>query len=197
LSTLTEPTRSTIDGLARRYGVSADAVTTLMNALISGNGTMAQFRHPELGGPGQWMRGGMTMVGDMFHTGLKAKVDGLCTELSGLLADQTVSAPAPAPVGGSWGQGGLPPVRGGSGSWWPAGLGSPNSSGGQNDVRYAYFAGPRRLAVEADGRVTVYDTLDHQIGGVSQQQGSARPGSLTFTSQHGTVDLDSLPVVSG
>lgn len=193
MPTLTEPGRQTIDALARRYGVSNDAVTTLIRALTSGNGSMAQFRHPELGGAGQWMRGGMTMIGDMFNQGLKARVDGLCNELAGLLTDQPSLASAGAPEG--QGQGGLPPVRGGSGSWWPDGLGSPNSSGGQNDVRYAYFAGKHRLAVEADGRVTLYDTGDHQINGVSQQQGSTR--SLTFTSQHGTVDLDSLPVVSG
>ena len=42
--------------------------------------------------------------------------------------------------------------------------------------------------------MTVYDTLDHQIGGVSQQQGAG--ASLTFTSQHGTVPVASLPVVS-
>jgi len=61
-------------------------------------------------------------------------------------------------------------------------------------MRYAYFAGPRRLAVEVNGQVTLYDTLDHQIGGVAQQQG--KEGSLTFTSQHGTVDLAQLPVLS-
>jgi hypothetical protein len=32
------------------------------------------------------MRGGMVMVGDMFNHALKAKVDGLCSELSSLLA---------------------------------------------------------------------------------------------------------------
>jgi Short C-terminal domain len=73
-------------------------------------------------------------------------------------------------------------------------LGFPNGSGAQNQVRYAYFNGARRLAVELNGHVTVYDSLDHQIGGVSQQQGSG--GSLTFTSQHGTVSMSNLPVVS-
>ena len=34
------------------------------------------------------MRGGMTMVGDMFDHGLRAKVEGLCSELSQLLAQQ-------------------------------------------------------------------------------------------------------------
>jgi hypothetical protein len=83
---------------------------------------------------------------------------------------------------------------GGSGSWWPAELGSPNGSGGQNNVRYAYFANARRLAIDVGGNVTVYDTLDHQIGGVSQQQGIG--GSVTLSSQYGTVDVASLPVVS-
>jgi hypothetical protein len=45
-----------------------------------------------------------------------------------------------------------------------------------------------------NGHVTVYDTLDHQISGVSQQQG--RGGSLTLTSQRGTVSVSTLPVVS-
>ena len=42
--------------------------------------------------------------------------------------------------------------------------------------------------------MTVYDTLDHQISGVSQQQGHG--GSVTLTSQHGTVGISTLPVVS-
>jgi hypothetical protein len=37
-------------------------------------------------------------------------------------------------------------------------------------------------------------SLDHEISGVSQQQGSG--GSLTFTSQYGTVSVSSLPIVS-
>src|SRR5712672_2754381 len=61
---------------------------TLLQALVNSNGSMAQFNHSELGGSGQWMRGGMTMVGDMFNYGLKSKVDGLCSELSQLLAQQ-------------------------------------------------------------------------------------------------------------
>jgi hypothetical protein len=41
--------------------------------------------------------------------------------------------------------------------------------------------------------VTVYDTLDHRISGFSQQQSIG--GSLTFSSQHGLVDVAGLPVV--
>ncbi len=193
MQTLTKPSRQAVDDLARRYGVSTDAVLTLAEALALGNGTMAQFQHPDLGGSGQWMSGGMTMVGDMFNQGLKAKVDGLCNDLTRLMTDRPFTAPGGVPQD-QW-QGGLPPVRGGSGSWWPAGLGSPSSSGGQNDVRYAYFADAKRLAVDENGKVTVYDTGDHQISGVSQQQGSN--SSLKFTSQNGSVDVSSLRVVSG
>jgi hypothetical protein len=201
-----------INDMAQRYGVSVDAVTTLLQAVVNGGGTMAQFYHPELGGGGQWMRGGMTMVGDMFNHGLKAKVDGLCSELSNLLAEQPF---VPAPTSqqsqvqggqqqqqGGYGSAGGSPVSlfvpgpgGGSGNWWPGDLGAPTASGSQNNVRYAYFAGTRRLAVEVNGRVSVYDTLDHQIGGISQQQGSG--ASVTFTSQYGVVSVLSLPIISG
>ena len=61
-------------------------------------------------------------------------------------------------------------------------------------MRYAFFPATRRLAIELGGRLTVYDTGDHQIGGVSQQQGSG--ASLTFTSQHGLVRVADLPVVT-
>jgi hypothetical protein len=73
-------------------------------------------------------------------------------------------------------------------------LGRPSSSGGQNDASYAYFPGPRRLAIRRGGAITLYDTLDHAICGVQQQQGSR--GSLEFSSQRGTFTVDTLPVVS-
>jgi hypothetical protein len=161
----------------------------------------------------------MTMVGDMFNHGLKAKVDGLCTELAQIL-DQQPFVPSPlssqsqssggqqqqqhqhqAGNGGPGMVGGgpavslfVPAAKGTSGNWWPVDLGLPNGAGSQNNIRYAYFASARRLAVEISGHITVYDTLDHQIGGVSQQQGAG--ASLTFTSQYGTVPVASLPVVS-
>ena len=85
---LTDQGLRKINDLAQHYGISADAVMTLLQALLNSKSTMAQFDHRELGGTGQWMPGGMTMVGDMFNHGLKAKVDGLCSELSQILAGQ-------------------------------------------------------------------------------------------------------------
>ena len=61
-------------------------------------------------------------------------------------------------------------------------------------MRYAYFAQARRLVIDVNGTVTVYDTLDHQIGGFSQQQSVG--STLSFSSQYGQMDVTSLPVVS-
>jgi hypothetical protein len=178
---MTTEGRRVVDELAHRHGVSSTAVQALLTALAEGGGTQAQFNHPELGGAGQWMAGGMLMIGDMFNQGLKARVDALCGELSRRLRTEALLVPAeptPAPRA----------------SAWPAALGVPASSGAQGDVRYAYFPGPRRLVLERGGHVTTYDTGEHRISGVSQQQGPA--SSLTFVSQLGPVRLDDLSVVA-
>src|SRR5215471_18424043 len=93
---LTSEGQQKVTALAQRYGVSTEAVRTLLQALVHGHGTMAQFDHPELGGRGQWMPGGMVMVGDMFNQGLKATVDGLCVELAAFLATSPLRPAAPA-----------------------------------------------------------------------------------------------------
>lgn len=77
-------------------------------------------------------------------------------------------------------------------AWWPANLGSPSSSGAQNDTRYAYFADTHRLAVDSAGSVKVYDTADHAINGFGQQQ--SHGSAMSFQTNDGTVDLKSLKV---
>ncbi|MBU4110633.1 SHOCT domain-containing protein, partial [bacterium] len=153
---LTPAGENIVNDLSRRYNLSHDAVIHMIGAVNNGGGSMAQFNCPELGGSGQWMRGGMTMVGDMFNNGLKNTVNNLCAEISNILQTTQIFPVIPAGTKGS-------------AQWWPAELGSPFSSGSQNNTRYAVFA--NRLAVEINGEVTVYDTLDNNIGGVSQQQG--------------------------
>ena len=201
---LTDQGQRIINDLSQRYGVSNDAVMIMLNAVMEGNGTMAQFSHPDFGGAGQWMQGGMTMVGDMFNYALKSKVEGLCAELSSLIASQQPNLFRPissqSQSQGSQQQRGYGQVSlfvsgaGGRGNWWPAELGVPASTGAQNNIRYAYFPSSCRLAVEISGHVTVYDTQDHQISGVSQQQST--DASLTFTSQYGLVRIDNLPVIA-
>jgi hypothetical protein len=194
MNQLTSDAQYALQNLAQRYGVSLDAVTSMLFAVSNGGGTMAQFNVPELGGSGQWMQGGMTMVGDMFNYGLQSKVSGLCSELSNLLRSQNVFVPAP-PMNNSQGGSGFQFGSFGGSNNWPAELGQPSSSGGQNDTRYAVFPQVSRLAIDRGGQITVYDTLDHNIGGVQQQQGGS-PGSLSFSSQRGTFTVDSLPIVS-
>jgi hypothetical protein len=214
---LTPEGQQIINDIAQRYNFSSDAVFSLLLSVINGNGSMAQFNHPEFGGSGQWMRGGMIMLGDMFNNGLKNSVGGLCQELANLVANQPnliQSGSFQSQNQGSQQQNNtsgnqqsqnnsgstspvslfVPPPAGSSGNWWPAGLQFPNSTGAQNNVRYAYFATIRRLAIEVNGQVTLYDTLDHQIGGFSQQQSVG--GSITFTSQYGLVDVNTLPIIS-
>ena len=188
---LTSEGQAKIAEIAQRHGVSTDGVLTMLDALQRGGGTMAQFSHPDFGGSGQWMRGGMTMVSDLFNNALKAKVDGVCNDLSYLLGGDLSWFQEPAQNSSFSSSGSF----GNYGSWWPAELGQPNSSGGQNDIRYAYFGHANRLAVDMGGTVTVYDTGDHVISGVSQQQGNG--WTLTFSSQYGTVPVSSLRVVSG
>lgn len=199
-----------IDEIANRHGFSVDATLAMLDAVGNGNGRMAQFNHPEFAGSGQWMSGGMTMVSDLSDQRLKSRVDGLCSDLSQLLAREPGLL-----QGGSFqsqrqrarqqdeaGRSDAGPstgifestAPGQSDRWWPAGLHSPSTSGAQNDMRYAWFADQRRLAIESGGKVTVYDTQDHRISGAAQQQSAS--GSLKLTSQHGTIDLESLPVVS-
>jgi len=208
--------RKAIEELARRHGFGADAVASMLQSVVDGRGSMAQFSHPEFGGSGQWMRGGMIMISDMFNHALKGRIDGLCNELSALVANepdalrdgsfQSQSQRASErhdAAGGAQQPGGsgptgwvslfVAPAGGSFSGWWPAELGRPDSTGAQNNVRYACFATSRRLVIETNGIVTIYDTLDHRIAGFGQQQ--SHGASLTFASQHGLVDVASLPVM--
>lgn len=207
-----------IEQIAQRHGFSVEATRHMLDAVRRGNGSMAQFGHAEFAGSGQWMRDGMTMVSDLFNHDLKRRVAALCEELAGVVSGEARPADRPSPgaattAGAGAGDGSLstasaasssgpssgvsaaPPASSSSTSadWWPGNLGRPNGTGAQNDMRYAWFADARRLVIRRGGEVAVYDTQDHRISGVSQQQGGA--DSVSFSSQHGPVSLDSLPRV--
>ena len=189
-----------VTDVATRHGVSLDVALTLLGALAQGNGRQAQFNHPELGGMGQWSQGGMIMIGDMFNQGLKHRVDALCKELADLLRNRPLGGVEAARFQSQSQSGGGEEVSlyvagtGSASGWWPMELGSPSSTGAQNDMRYACFPGRRRLAIQQGGRVGVYDTGEHAISGFSQQQGGDQ--SLTFTSQFGLVRVADLALIS-
>jgi len=251
----------TLDTIAARNGVSSATAAAMLNALQMGGGTMAQFNIPELGGNGQWMRGGMTMVGDMFNNALKARVDGLCNDLTPLLtanpgfaaagnyqtattqmqwqsgtgqAAPTASAQPMAPMASAMPQPMPTPMQPmtvptqmeqnpamtqmqpmamqpmapmqpmtmqpmapmtftpmATSGWWPSDLGTPSSVGAQNGMQYAVFPASRRLAININGAINLYDTGAHLISGVQQQQGTGL-SSVAFTSQLGTFGLSTL-----
>ena len=168
--------QQTVNLLAQQFNFSADAVLTLAQAVAQGNGTMVQFSHWELGGGGQWMQGGMIMLGDMFNTQLKSRVGELCQILANKYANGELRLPS-IPV------------------WYPTELGSPDASGGQNEMRYAYFANAHRLVIEVNGYQTIYDTGNYAIGGVSQQQSNGVQ-ELTFTTPHATIQINVLKIIS-
>ncbi len=196
-----------VQQLAQRHGLSTDAVTHMLIAVYNGNGTMAQFSHPEFSGSGQWMRGGMTMVSDLFNNQLKNRVNNLCSDIANELANHQQTpfsgsfqsqsqngASSQSQAAGAVGSSNSLFLPDKTSNWWPADLGTPAAIGSQNNLSYAYFPHNRRLAVNTNGDIWVYDTLEHHIGGFSQQQGSS--GGISFASQFGTVNLSALPVVS-
>lgn len=191
MKSLTKEGRKKIEDIAARYELSADSVVALLNAIVQGNASMAQFNIPELGGSGQWMKGGMTMVGDMFNRSLKITVDELCTELATLVSTEILfEHPNESRSTAQTENTGATDNH----KSWPSVFGIPTSSGAQNNFRYAYFAPVRRLVIETDGKRAIYDTRHHQISGVSQQQGTGQ--SFLLTSQDGPVDISSLALIS-
>ena len=179
-----------VSRLAIQHGLSLEGVRTVLRALESGGGTMAQFSHPDFGGMSQWVPG-MTMVGDMFNSGLKAKLDAICNELAAYLRNAPRKEPPSRPADVSY----RSSFSGTASTWWPQDLGTPSSVGSQNNLRYAAFPQTRRLAIEDHGQLRIYDTGDHRISGVSQAQSGDQ--TLTFTSQAGLVRVSDLPLVSG
>jgi hypothetical protein len=167
--------QSKVDQLASKHGVSTAAVTELAEAIARGRGNLAQFSHPDLGGSGQWMRSGMLMIGDMFNDRVKAQVAALCIDVADALGedprlDESHERTTP--------------------HWWPSNLGVPSTVGSQNSLRYAFFPSSKRLVIDDNGKMSTYDTGDHVIVGVGQQQSHAQ--SIVFSTVKGTLDLGSL-----
>ena len=186
MKSLTKDGQQVLKEIADQYDLQLQSVETMAEAVVKGNGTMAQFNIPELGGNGQWMKGGMTMVGDMFNHSLKNKVDKLCTQLADIVSTRVIFEKSTESTESV--------QSGSSNGSWPSVFGTPTSSGSQNNFKYAYFGPARRLVIEENGKRSIYDTKHHQISGISQQQGSNR--SYQFKSQDGTVDLANLTLIS-
>jgi len=171
-ATSAPPFRPLYRQLARQFGIPEPAVHALAEAVHRGGGHMAQFDVPSLGGRGQWMSGGLTMVGDMFNSDLKDKVNRICRALADAGAHDPYHPDHEI-------------------AWWPARFSHPAATGGQDGFRYAYFPQDQALVVDHRGLVVVYDTTGHDLRGFSQAQ-PGEPG-LSLHTLLGGVTLDRLP----
>lgn len=179
--------------IADRHGFKPEAGEALAAALIRSGGSMAQFSHPDLGGMGQWSRGGMMMIGEMNNDRLKARVGDLARDLSDAVQSGEITEKKPEDSHSGASGSSSSSSSSSSGSWWPGDLGSPSSTGSQNHSRYAVFPDKKRLAVDDGGKVTVYDTGDEDIQGASQQQGGN--SSMRFSTRSGSVRVEDLKAV--
>ncbi|MEL6525178.1 MAG: hypothetical protein AAFQ07_05645 [Chloroflexota bacterium] len=165
--------------LAKQFDISEGAIQHMAAAMQVGNGTQAQFNHPELGGMGQWMPG-MVMIGDAFNNQLKAKVMQIAEVLQG-----------------AYTKGDLPPIRMTpmsqmSSQWWADDMGTPSMAGGQNETQYAVFYGKQRLLIKDGNTEHVYDTGKHHITGVSQAQGNGIRSLVFKTALNKSLTVDDL-----
>jgi hypothetical protein len=161
-----------IKQLAQQYNLSESAIMSLADALQRGNGKMAQFNHPELGGNGQWMPG-MMMIGDMFNNDLKARVQGVCEALAKEVDNADFMNMSFS-------------MSMAQNIFWDSALGQPNTAGSQNNAHYAYFADKNRLVIKRDGTVYLYNTTGYVIVGVMQGQ-SNMTKLLKFKTRTGSV----------
>jgi hypothetical protein len=164
-----------IKDIADNHDVSVGSVAILLSGLETTGGNQVQFNISELGGMGQWQPG-MVMVGDMFNSSLKQKVDRICTELSAWVRTQPKEQP---PKEASFLTSDSPATFKGS----------------QNNSHYAYHASDKRLVIENNGKTTLYDTTGYPLTGVQQSQdGSGK--HLSFTYPGGTVQLIDLKEIT-
>ena len=74
-------------------------------------------------------------------------------------------------------------------------LRSSVGSGLRVSICNAFFPEAKRLVIDEGGRVATYDTGEHVLSGVSQQQGGTQ--TITFSSAKGPVPLFILKRLSG
>lgn len=89
----------------------------------------------------------------------------------------------------------LRPQQTPSNSGWPSELGIASTSGNSPEMRYAYFPQNRRLAVEWQGVLTIYDTAEYQFRGMLPAHSSETVG-ISILTQRGRVRLTDLATVA-
>lgn len=169
---MTAPTHdmdAPIATLAEQYGFSEPAVRHLFEAIAEGGGDMALFDHPELQGPGQWMRGGLLLTTTPADRVFNNRIEALCNALSGLYRRQSDAAASSHrrvdANARAWDTTASAQQR-----WWPSDWGEPAASGALGNYGYAFFDGAQRLAIRHGDDVALYETGGHHITGIAHAQ---------------------------
>lgn len=163
--------------IAARHNLSPAAVEALAQALSRGGGMEAQFNHPDLGGKGHWIPGDIA-IEDANNRVLKNRISRVCEELAARY--RTVSVPA---------------VTTRQSRWWDAAYGRADLSGEIAGVRYAFFRATRRLLVQREDTIQIYDTGDHTLIALLTDSSEAAE-SLVFETEGGSVQVRDLSPVS-
>lgn len=187
---MTDAKQDRLATLAEQYAFSEQAVRHLYEAVAAGGGDMALFDHPELRGPGQWMRGGLLMTTTPGDRVFNNRIEALCNALSALLRQSEAEPPA-GHRRVSAGARAWDTQASARRSWWPDAWGPPAATGWQDDIAYAYFDTADRLAIRRGDDILLYDTAGHRITGIAQSQTNTIAG-LVFTTPHGELALDAL-----
>jgi hypothetical protein len=141
---------------------------------------MAQFSHSDFGGMSQWSPG-MTMVGDMFNSNLKSKLDAICTVLA------TYAAETPLTDRGNGREDGEVSYQSSRerSSWWERLVQSAHR------MTFSMQFSPALEDWQSEtAAMSKFTTLNHRIFGVAQAQSAAQ--TLTFNSQDALVRVSDL-----
>lgn len=163
---LTPQGRARVVALSARHGASFEATLTLLRALIEGDGKSARFDHPELGGAGEWLAGGPTILSDLFNHDLKAKVAALCGDLAAMLDQVDKEIAIDAASGDTFAVRLFEPTqapRDDAEPFWPAAWSVPDRVVRTPDLSYAVFDQAQRLALIEGGQVAHLATDQRRI----------------------------------
>jgi hypothetical protein len=78
-------------------------------------------------------------------------------------------------------------------SWSPSNLRTPTISGARGGLKFAFFAEKRRLLVENDGNLQLFDSGAHQIHEVGEMVDHP---TLEFISQSGRHPIGALKLIN-
>jgi hypothetical protein len=81
-----------------------------------------------------------------------------------------------------------------TGLWPPTSLRRPTISGAHGTLKFAFFADKRRLLIESEGSLQIFDCGAHQIREVDEIVGE-RP-TLEFISQNGRHPICELKLIN-